>query len=143
MFVITADQRGSRRGPDLVPAALTRLKSVRPKPIRAFGRTAGDEIQGVAQDPLTVVDVVVTLMRGIDWRLGIGIGPVDEPLPAWPEPDGARPSSPHGTRFAPPTRRLRSWASPSLRPTLLRTTQSQPCGSSASFCAPGPTRAGR
>lgn len=81
MFVITPAQRGSRRGTDLVPAALTRLQSVRPKPIRAFDRTAGDEIQGVAEDPLTVVDVVVTLMRGKDWRLGIGIGPVDKPLP--------------------------------------------------------------
>ena len=81
MFVISPAQRGSRRGTDLVPAALTRLQSVRPKPIRAFDRTAGDEIQGVAEDPLTVVDVVVTLMRGKDWRLGIGIGPVDKPLP--------------------------------------------------------------
>ena len=81
MFVITADQRGSRRGPDLVPAALTGLQSLRPKPLRAFDRTAGDEIQGVAQDPLTVVGVVVTLMRSNDWRVGIGIGPVDEPLP--------------------------------------------------------------
>ena len=80
-FVITADQRGSRRGPDLVPATLTRLQSVRPKPLRAFDRTAGDEIQGVAQEPLTVVDVVVTLMRSDDWRLGIGIGPVNRPLP--------------------------------------------------------------
>ncbi len=81
MFVITADQRGSRRGPDLVPAALTSLKEVRPRPVRAFDRTAGDEIQGVVNDPRTVVDVVTILMRGDDWRVGIGIGPVEEPLP--------------------------------------------------------------
>jgi len=43
VFVITADQRASRRGPDLVPAALTSLKEVRPQPVRAFDRTAGDE----------------------------------------------------------------------------------------------------
>jgi len=142
-FVITADRRGSRRGPDLVPATLTRLQSVRPKPLRAFDRTAGDEIQGVAQEPLTVVDVVVTLMRSDDWRLGIGIGPVNRPLPRQARAGRGRPSSPHGMPFAAPTRRLRSWAWPSLRLTLLRTTQNPPCSSCASFCAPGPTRAGR
>jgi len=81
MFVITADQRRSRRGPDLVPVALGALKSVRPGPLRAFDRTAGDEIQGLVQDPRSVVNVVVILMRSQDWRLGLGIGPVEMPLP--------------------------------------------------------------
>lgn len=81
MFVITADQRRSRRRPDLVPVALHELHAVRPRPVREFNRTAGDEIQGVAHAPETVVSVVVSLMRSQDWRLGIGIGPVQLPLP--------------------------------------------------------------
>lgn len=82
MFVITADQRRSRRATDLVPPALLALEPLRPAPVRAFERTAGDEIQGVADDPRTVVEIVRTLMRDGGWRVGIGIGPVEEPLPA-------------------------------------------------------------
>jgi hypothetical protein len=82
MFVVTADQRNSRRGPDRVPAMLAELAE-RPgaDPHRLpFERTAGDEIQGLLSDPAAVVDVVVTLLRG-GWWVGIGVGGVDEPTP--------------------------------------------------------------
>ncbi len=81
MFVVTADQRGSRRHGDLVPAALEALGRIRPGPLRRFERTAGDEIQAVCDDPVVVVDIVLVLMRTSGWRIGVGVGPVETPLP--------------------------------------------------------------
>lgn len=81
MFVVTADQRGSRRHGDLVPAALETLGRMRPGPLRRFERTAGDEIQAVCDDPVVVVDIVLVLMRTSGWRIGVGVGPVETPLP--------------------------------------------------------------
>jgi hypothetical protein len=78
VYVVTADQRRSRRGTDEVPAILGDL-GTRPT-TRPFERTAGDEVQGLLADPRVVVDVVVTLLRA-GWWVGIGIGPVDRPLP--------------------------------------------------------------
>ena len=49
VVVLTVDQRGSRRGPDLVPATLAALADRRL--LRPFERTAGDEFQGVLDDP--------------------------------------------------------------------------------------------
>jgi len=78
-FVLTVDQRGSRRGSDRVPGALTLLSGV-PTVLR-FERTAGDEFQGVLDDPAAVVDVVRRLVRDGGWSIGIGAGPVHTPLP--------------------------------------------------------------
>jgi hypothetical protein len=78
-FVLTVDQRGSRRGSDRVPGALTLLSGV-PTVLR-FERTAGDEFQGVLDDPAAVVDVVRRLVRDGGWSIGIGAGPVQTPLP--------------------------------------------------------------
>ena len=60
-FVLTVDQRGSRRSADRVPEALSALSGV-PTVLR-FERTAGDEFQGVLDDPAVVVDVVRRLIR--------------------------------------------------------------------------------
>ncbi len=76
---VTADQRRSRSNPDRVPLALDRLKPV--AGLLAFERTAGDEIQGLLVDPADLVGVIQTLTRLGDWRIGIGIGRVEEPLP--------------------------------------------------------------
>lgn len=87
MFVITADQVDSRRYHDRVPAALTLLArnpSSDGGSGRGFERTAGDEIQGVCEAPEEVLDIVTTLIRHGQWRIGIGIGPVDLPLPDSP-----------------------------------------------------------
>ncbi|MBB3674899.1 hypothetical protein [Modestobacter versicolor] len=78
-FVLTVDQRGSRRGTDRVPGALAALAAV-PTVLR-FERTAGDEFQGVLDDPAVVVDVVRRLVRDGGWSIGIGAGPVQTPLP--------------------------------------------------------------
>ena len=79
-FVLTVDQRGSRRAPDRVPGALTALSGV-PTVLR-FERTAGDEFQGVLDDAAAVVDAVRRLVRDGDWSIGIGAGPVQTPLPS-------------------------------------------------------------
>ncbi|MGB8384109.1 MAG: hypothetical protein WCG47_23180, partial [Dermatophilaceae bacterium] len=81
MYVVTADQIRSRTGKDRVPSALQALGLVEPGPMRAFERTAGDEIQGVTDNPDTVVRLVERLIRDGCWRIGIGVGPVELPLP--------------------------------------------------------------
>jgi len=76
---MTIDQRGSRRDGDRVPALLTLLAGV-PAVLR-FERTAGDEVQGVLDDPGVVVQVVRRLVRNGGWSIGVGAGPVQTPLP--------------------------------------------------------------
>jgi hypothetical protein len=79
-FVLTVDQRGSRRGPDRVPEALRRLnESV--TTVLPFERTAGDELQGVLAEPDDVVDAVLHLVRDGGWSIGVGAGAVQTPLP--------------------------------------------------------------
>ncbi|WKN49978.1 sigma factor-like helix-turn-helix DNA-binding protein [Nocardioides sp. Arc9.136] len=78
--VLTVDQRGSRSGPDRVPALLDTLAGHRL--LRPFERTAGDELQGVVNDAATLASVAGALLRAEAWYVGIGIGPVEEPLPA-------------------------------------------------------------
>lgn len=79
VIVVTADQRGGREGPDLVPAALEALAAT--PTLLPFERTAGDEVQGVLDDPAALPAVVELLLRAGHWHLGIGVGSVDEPLP--------------------------------------------------------------
>lgn len=79
-YVLTVDQRASRRSPDRVPEVLRRLNSAVPT-VLGFERTAGDEFQGVLADPDDVVDVVLQLVRSGDWSIGVGAGPVQSPLP--------------------------------------------------------------
>ena len=77
--VLTVDQRGSRTSPDLVPGTLAALADA--TLLLPFERTAGDEFQGVLDDPASLARVVETLLREDQWNIGIGIGPVNEPLP--------------------------------------------------------------
>lgn len=79
MFVLIADQVDSRSGPDGVPAALAALDPL--EMVLPFERTAGDEIQGLAATPATVVEAMVRLTRLGGWRIGIGGGGVDSPVP--------------------------------------------------------------
>ncbi|MCZ2839492.1 hypothetical protein [Modestobacter sp. VKM Ac-2985] len=78
-FVLTVDQRDSRSNPDRVPGVLSALADV-PTVLR-FERTAGDEFQGLLDDPVVVVGVVRRLLRDGGWSVGIGAGPVHTPLP--------------------------------------------------------------
>ena len=78
-FVLTVDQIESREQGDLVDVVLQRLSSV--ATILPFTRTVGDEFQGLLEDPVSVVDAIVILMRTERWHIGLGIGPVERPLP--------------------------------------------------------------
>jgi hypothetical protein len=79
-YVLTVDQRASRRGPDRVADALRLLDGTVPV-LLGFERTAGDEFQGVLGDPADVVDVALRLVRMGGWSIGVGAGPVQTPLP--------------------------------------------------------------
>jgi hypothetical protein len=77
--VLTVDQRDSRGQEDRVPALLSAL-SVIPS-LLPFERTAGDEIQGVLDEPAALRRVLETLIRAGAWNVGVGIGAVETPLP--------------------------------------------------------------
>lgn len=80
--ILTVDQRGSQHGPDLVPAALEALNDAAlGRAARAFERTAGDEVQGVLDDGAALVARLALLVRQGSWNIGLGIGPVETPLP--------------------------------------------------------------
>jgi hypothetical protein len=81
MFVLTVDQRHSRRTTDRVEALLRDLSARQGDLVRAFERTAGDEVQGVVAAPEVVVDLVLLLVRDRAWSVGVGVGAVDDPLP--------------------------------------------------------------
>lgn len=80
-YVLTVDQRASRRTQDRVADALRELNATVPA-VLAFERTAGDEFQGVLAEPGEVVDVVLRLVRMGGWSIGVGAGPVQTPLPS-------------------------------------------------------------
>lgn len=86
MFVMTVDQRKSRRVGDRVDALLSELASLAgagtPGVVRTFERTVGDEVQGVLDDATLVIDLTLRILRTGAWSVGIGVGPVDLPLPA-------------------------------------------------------------
>ena len=79
-YVLTVDQRASRRNPDHVDDVLPRLNAAVPT-VLAFERTAGDEFQGVLAEADVVVDTVLELVRLGGWSIGVGAGPVQTPLP--------------------------------------------------------------
>ena len=79
MYVLTVDQRRSRRDRDRVPELVARFSDA--SLVRGFDRTAGDEVQAVADDPGVVVDVVLDLVALGGWSIGVGVGPVELPLP--------------------------------------------------------------
>lgn len=77
--VLTADQNDSRTGPDLVPTAIESLSAL--PLLRPFERTAGDEMQGVLDDPVALTRAIELLLRAGRWNIGLGFGGVEEPLP--------------------------------------------------------------
>lgn len=83
MLVMTIDQRSSRHGDDLVDGLLLGLHAgERPaKLARPFERTAGDEVQGAVADLDHAVGLALELVRADVWSIGVGLGPVREPLP--------------------------------------------------------------
>ncbi len=82
LAVVTADQVASRTRDDQVPTALEALTGTAAGWLLPFDRTVGDELQGLTDQPESVVDAVITLTRLGGWRIGVGLGSVDLPLPA-------------------------------------------------------------
>lgn len=84
MFVLTSDQRRSTEHGDKVDALLASLEPWVAEWADAVAlppeRTVGDEIQAVLTTPDAAVDLALRLMREQEWSVGIGAGPVDEPL---------------------------------------------------------------
>jgi hypothetical protein len=71
-FVLTVDERFSRRAGDRVESVLEELAAV--ETVLPFERTGDDEFQGV-------VDLALDLVRAGGWTIGIGAGAVRTPLP--------------------------------------------------------------
>lgn len=78
MFVMTIDQRRSSSEGDAVPGILNLLESG--PTLRPFERTAGDEVQGLLDDPEVVVSLTLALARTAKWSVGIGVGDVETPM---------------------------------------------------------------
>ncbi|QKJ19767.1 DNA-binding protein [Microbacterium hominis] len=82
MFVITTDQRGSRRGTDLVPQGIAAIRRAgAPAIALAPERTAGDEVQVALTDAAAVLATVLDLTRAGTWSVGVGVGEIETPLP--------------------------------------------------------------
>ncbi len=79
MFTLTINQRDSRRDGDLVPQLLKDLRHI---PARLdFDRSVEDEVQGIVECPHQTVESALIALRSGQWYVGIGVGPVNEPLP--------------------------------------------------------------
>ena len=82
MYVITADQRGSRTSHDLVPEALAGIEHLGGDSLLLQpARTAGDEIQALIADASAALSIALMLTRSGSWSVGLGIGDVEVPLP--------------------------------------------------------------
>ena len=83
MFVLTADQVGSRDSADKVADTLVALNSEHgARLLLPADRTAGDELQLLVDDAELVLALVLELTRDGDWSVGVGVGSVRQPLPA-------------------------------------------------------------
>ena len=83
MFIVTADQRDSRNNQDLVPSGLEAVARIGGSRLDAApDRTAGDELQLATSDPQAALAIVLHLTRLGTWSVGVGVGPVDTPLPS-------------------------------------------------------------
>ncbi len=82
MFVLTVDQRGSRRRADRVPELLDALAGAATlRAVLGAERTVGDEAQLVVPDAAAVVEAVGLTVRLGGWTVGVGAGEVEQPLP--------------------------------------------------------------
>ena len=83
MFVITADQVGSRTSADRVGTMVTELNARYADRLSlAADRTAGDELQLLTADGVDALSICLLLARGEGWSVGLGVGSVRHPLPA-------------------------------------------------------------
>jgi hypothetical protein len=86
MFVVTADQHASTEHGDKVAELLAGLGEWGERPAARgavalpLERTVGDEVQTVHTTADAALDLALHLMRLGEWAVGIGAGPVNEPL---------------------------------------------------------------
>ncbi|GAA1349100.1 hypothetical protein [Falsarthrobacter nasiphocae] len=80
MFVLTLDQRDSTHLSDAVPGLLALLGRECTTTL-PFERTAGDEVQALFASAQDVVDALTLVLRHGGFAAGLGVGPVDQPLP--------------------------------------------------------------
>lgn len=78
-LVLTVDQRGSRHAADRVGDLLAALDDT--PTLLAFRRTAGDEVQALVSEGAQLPALVEGVLRSGGWRLGLGLGAVETPLP--------------------------------------------------------------
>ncbi|GAA4058674.1 DNA-binding protein [Agromyces indicus] len=82
MFVVTADQIGSRADIDRSAAMQEELQAEHGDRLALpVDQTAGDEVQAITADPGTALELVLALHRAERWSIGLGVGDVREPLP--------------------------------------------------------------
>ncbi|GLI25761.1 hypothetical protein ARHIZOSPH14_00030 [Agromyces rhizosphaerae] len=82
MFVITADQVGSRTRDDIVDETRQRIDAAHGDALALpVGRNAGDELQALTGDAATALALVLELTRDERWSVGLGTGAVRMPLP--------------------------------------------------------------
>ena len=83
MFVVTADQVGSRDHADIAGPARDRLnRDYGEHLVLPADRTAGDEIQVLTDHAATVLSIILELTRSHEWSVGLGCGTIRHPLPA-------------------------------------------------------------
>ncbi|GAB3845208.1 hypothetical protein [Nesterenkonia populi] len=84
MFVVTADQHRSRQAGDKVSGLLEELgpwfSAHAESIVLPMERTVGDEVQILLDDADAALDLALRLMRLEEWAVGVGAGPVEEPL---------------------------------------------------------------
>ncbi|WP_110590505.1 winged helix-turn-helix transcriptional regulator [Microbacterium suaedae] len=82
MFIVTADQRDSQTGADLVPAGIATVERAAADGLALPPeRTAGDEIQAAITSAASALAVILALTRAETWSVGLGVGDVEAPLP--------------------------------------------------------------
>lgn len=82
MFIVTADQRDSQGGVDLVPAGIATVERAAADGLALPPeRTAGDEIQAAITSAASALAVILALTRAETWSVGLGVGGVETPLP--------------------------------------------------------------
>lgn len=89
MYVITADQVGSRRQADRADEMIARIASEHGHALLLPpDQTAGDEIQMLTDHASTALAIALETTRDGRWSVGVGVGAVRMPLP-----DAARKAS--------------------------------------------------
>lgn len=75
MYVITIDQRKSRAQRSSIDRWVTELNERHARHLLLpFEQTVGDELQGVSNDPLPVIDCVLAGVQFGEWWVGVGVG---------------------------------------------------------------------